>query len=1058
MSHPKNIDSRDPDLANLIVPSKINFVDLSGAERGVTDEGNSKTIEEGTQINKSLFALSKCINALTKAGRNIGMVYVPYRDSKLTRFLKDSLGGTTRTTMICHISPSSSRFNESSATLKYAEMAKMIPVLPKESIRQFKELQEQEYRRMVHELRQELDQMRSLNGPTPIMEELDHITQTSGVDPMITKPAEVPNPQQKTGQAVSPLTTVPDKSKVAASQQYYSQKETKHMLTALKQENDLREMIESNSTRTILAKLSALLEEEVELKRNLSDLEAHRKMNDTLKKRYKERISRAVGGEDVEWVNEVYNELKQSDEHNEYVHDMLTKEIKDNKDKVRSFVVHAERELGEAKAQLLFKEPFKVRDDKLARIEMETHLRLYESLNKKLLDRVFEAGGPAGTSRDQPQPTTFEERPFRPRGQDAEPSTNPEFNLETSEKRRERKGQAPDMDIVLDPTPREPDAPKAINSDVFDMDADAGEIDPRRYELKGIKDQLKDPTKNRYVPDEDNQQQMSDSEVNLEGTVFNQLVNQDKQPALFKSEKGKAAPNRPDQYKQDATIPKYGGRGSEQSKSILDKFQQEQDQRDHGEIGLSSGNFIGKLDDPTSASKLLIGAASKPKSKPKPAVDMFAVASSLPINLQAEAQTILASAGLDEASMQYLSNEPLANPDRETSIKFGIDGEQIVRWNLNVAWGEEYKLYLGGQGYECFPETKSVFEGELLIDEPDFLGMLDSKELALYESMYTKKDGKKRTKNEPAKRARDDELTIDDGTAGGKTSHQTNPPKRQLLTNPTDSESKKQLPKEDINKKATLPELRAKSREKVHLSDSHIESPEETSKARRTGSILDQFLPEAKEKRRLQSQSSFEKQISSSNQQGGGIYSLSQSRPGTLTQIQESRQQAGSNDRNRRQSIESSEEGRLAANPRGPGVKLPKLKPIPQHQLSYNLSAGDNNSEGRQSTSGLHRRGSVAQQDSISYKPKGYDAGPDYQEQDEEGMVDFDLDDGAAGLPSNIHIDLDDIKTSNREVSREFSGAKTRKQESRGFSKQQTLEESLKEDFKKKFTSKFPQT
>ena len=52
------------DIKSLMKTSKINFVDLSGAERGVTDEGTSRIVEEGNQINKSLFALSKCINAL----------------------------------------------------------------------------------------------------------------------------------------------------------------------------------------------------------------------------------------------------------------------------------------------------------------------------------------------------------------------------------------------------------------------------------------------------------------------------------------------------------------------------------------------------------------------------------------------------------------------------------------------------------------------------------------------------------------------------------------------------------------------------------------------------------------------------------------------------------------------------------------------------------------------------------------------------------------------------------------------------------------------------------
>ena len=78
---------------------------------------------EGAHINRSLLALGNCINAL---GGNTRANYVNYRDSKLTRLLKDSLGGNCRTVMIAHVSPASSSFEESRNTLTYAERAKRI--------------------------------------------------------------------------------------------------------------------------------------------------------------------------------------------------------------------------------------------------------------------------------------------------------------------------------------------------------------------------------------------------------------------------------------------------------------------------------------------------------------------------------------------------------------------------------------------------------------------------------------------------------------------------------------------------------------------------------------------------------------------------------------------------------------------------------------------------------------------------------------------------------------------------------------------------------------------
>lgn len=81
---------------------------------------------EGAHINRSLLALGNCINTL--GGVNYKGQFVNYRDSKLTRLLKDSLAGSRRTTMIAHISPASTSVEESRNTLNYAERAKHIKV------------------------------------------------------------------------------------------------------------------------------------------------------------------------------------------------------------------------------------------------------------------------------------------------------------------------------------------------------------------------------------------------------------------------------------------------------------------------------------------------------------------------------------------------------------------------------------------------------------------------------------------------------------------------------------------------------------------------------------------------------------------------------------------------------------------------------------------------------------------------------------------------------------------------------------------------------------------
>ncbi|XP_063175330.1 kinesin-like protein KIF27 isoform X1 [Chroicocephalus ridibundus] len=107
-----------------VIASKFHFVDLAGSER-VTKTGNTgERFKESIQINSGLLALGNVISALGDPKRK--SVHIPYRDAKITRILKDSLGGNAKTVMITCISPSSSDFDESLNSLKYANRAKNI--------------------------------------------------------------------------------------------------------------------------------------------------------------------------------------------------------------------------------------------------------------------------------------------------------------------------------------------------------------------------------------------------------------------------------------------------------------------------------------------------------------------------------------------------------------------------------------------------------------------------------------------------------------------------------------------------------------------------------------------------------------------------------------------------------------------------------------------------------------------------------------------------------------------------------------------------------------------
>ncbi|KIY43537.1 putative kinesin-1 [Fistulina hepatica ATCC 64428] len=98
------------------------LVDLAGSEKVGKTGASGQTLEEAKKINKSLSALGMVINALTDAK----IKYVPYRDSKLTRILQESLGGNSRTTLIINVSPSSYNEAETLSTLRFGIRAKSI--------------------------------------------------------------------------------------------------------------------------------------------------------------------------------------------------------------------------------------------------------------------------------------------------------------------------------------------------------------------------------------------------------------------------------------------------------------------------------------------------------------------------------------------------------------------------------------------------------------------------------------------------------------------------------------------------------------------------------------------------------------------------------------------------------------------------------------------------------------------------------------------------------------------------------------------------------------------
>lgn len=110
---------------DLLKTGKLNLVDLAGSENIGRSGAVDKRAREAGNINQSLLTLGRVITALVERAP-----HVPYRESKLTRLLQDSLGGRTKTSIIATVSPATCNLEETLSTLEYAHRAKNITNRP----------------------------------------------------------------------------------------------------------------------------------------------------------------------------------------------------------------------------------------------------------------------------------------------------------------------------------------------------------------------------------------------------------------------------------------------------------------------------------------------------------------------------------------------------------------------------------------------------------------------------------------------------------------------------------------------------------------------------------------------------------------------------------------------------------------------------------------------------------------------------------------------------------------------------------------------------------------
>jgi kinesin family protein 11 len=153
---------------------KLNLVDLAGSENIQRSGAENKRAAEAGLINKSLLTLGRVINALVERSS-----HTPYRESKLTRLLQDSLGGQTKTCIIATVSPAKSNLEETISTLDYAFRAKNIRNKPQVNQLLSKKTLLKEFTAEIEKLKSELIATRQRNGVYLSQEHYDEISTVS---------------------------------------------------------------------------------------------------------------------------------------------------------------------------------------------------------------------------------------------------------------------------------------------------------------------------------------------------------------------------------------------------------------------------------------------------------------------------------------------------------------------------------------------------------------------------------------------------------------------------------------------------------------------------------------------------------------------------------------------------------------------------------------------------------------------------------------------------------------------------------------------------------------
>eukprot|EP00250_Pteridium_aquilinum_P006334 c16275_g1_i1 orf=380-3352(-) len=239
--------------------SKLLIVDLAGSERVDKSGSEGHTLEEAKYINLSLTALGKCINALAE-----NSPHVPIRDSKLTRLLRDSFGGTARTSLIITIGPSPQHRGETTSTILFGQRAMKV-----ENMVKLKE--EFDYKSLCRKLETDFDRLLAEN-------ERQSQAVLDAEEEMEQKIAEA---QHSVMEAEKKLATTLEEM---TAEKLRLQKEHMETIYKLEQERTLRERLEKelkDSTQTLHAQKEKQMQ---------SERVRHQKELDDRKQKYQQEV------------------------------------------------------------------------------------------------------------------------------------------------------------------------------------------------------------------------------------------------------------------------------------------------------------------------------------------------------------------------------------------------------------------------------------------------------------------------------------------------------------------------------------------------------------------------------------------------------------------------------------------------------------------------------------------------------------------------------------------------------------------------------------------------